>query len=141
MTLLTVVGLIDAWRLPRGALRKSSIKAIFYDIQDQSNAVAAYVAAYLLPFIRLQLDTIRDVIAVAVFFLVLLLVFVKSDLAAINPTLYATGWRVVRARFKSPDGTDPVVVVLIPNGSHLGPHQHVSVVRFGAFLVQKQVEH
>ena len=136
---LTVIGFIDAWRLPRGAVKKGSIGAIFYDIQDQSGAVAAYVATYLLPFVGLQLSTVRDVLTLAVFLLVVLAIFLRSDLAAINPTLYVTGWRVVRARVESPDGTDPLVVVLIPNGSHLPPRQSVPVVRFGDFLVQKKV--
>ena len=136
---LAAAGFIDAWRLPRGALKKGSVEAVFYDIQDQSGSVAAYVATYLLPFVGLQLSTVRDVLTLAVFFLVVLAIFLRSDLPAINPTLYITGWRVVRARVESSDRTDPVVVVLIPTGSHLPPRQSVPVVRFGDFLVQKKV--
>ena len=136
---LAAAGFIDAWRLPRGALKKGSVEAVFYDIQDQSGSVAAYVATYLLPFVGLQLSTVRDVLTLAVFFLVVLAIFLRSDLPAINPTLYVTGWQVVRARVESSDCTDPVVVVLIPIGSHLTPHQSVPVVRFGDFLVQKKV--
>lgn len=135
---LTAIGLVDAWRLPRGALKKGSIGAIFYDIQDQSAAVAAYVATYLLPFVGLQLSTVQEVLSLAVFFLVILAIFLRSDLPAINPTLYATGWSVVRARVESPDCSDPVVVVLIPSGSSLPPRQRVQVVRFGNFLIQKK---
>lgn len=134
---LATVGFIDAWRLPRGALRKGSIKREFYDIQDPSGAVAAYLATYLLPFMSLQIGTIRDVVAVVVFFLVVLAIFLTSDLAAINPTLYVFGWRVVRARVKSSDGNDPMVVVLLRSKTHLSPGQRVPVVRFGNFLVRK----
>jgi len=136
-TTWSVVGFTDAWRLPRGAQRKGSTEVVFYDIQDQSGAVAAYLATFLLPFVGLELATARDVLGVIVFFLVVLAIFVQSDLAAINPTLYVTGWRVVRARVESPDGPDPMAVVLIPSGSHLPTGQSISVVRFGEFLVRK----
>lgn len=134
---LAVVGFIDAWRLPRGALRKGSIKREFYDIQDPSGAIAAYLATYLLPFMSLEIGTVRDVISIGVFFLVVLAIFLNSDLAAINPTLYVLGWRVVRARVRSLDGTDPMVVVLLRSKSPLSPGQSVPVVRFGTFLVRK----
>ena len=118
-SLLTAVGFIDAWRLPRGTQKKSSIHAVFYDIHDPSGAVAAYLATYLLPFVSLQINTMRDILSIGVFFLVVLAIFLNSDLAAINPTLYVFGWRVVRARMETPHGNDPMVVVLLSARSHL----------------------
>lgn len=134
---LALVGFTDAWRLPRGATKKGSTNKEFYDIQDPSGAIAAYLATYLLPFVGLQVTTVRDVLSIAVFFVVVLAIFLSSDLAAINPTLYVFGWRVVRARIRSPNGIDPKVVVLLPSNAHLPPCKSVPVVEFGNFLVRK----
>ena len=131
-------GFIDARRLPRGALRKASVRADFYDIQDQSGAIAAYLATLLLPFVGFELSTIKEVLGILVFFLVVWAIFVQSDLAAINPTLYVFGFRIVRARVKSRGEIDPIVVVLIPRTSDLPCDQPVSVVRFGDFFVRKE---
>lgn len=130
-------GLVDAWRLPRGALRKGGIQAEFYDIQDQSGAIAAYLATFLLPFVGFDLSTIREVLGIVVFFLVVWAIFIQSDLAAINPTLYIFGYRIVRARFRTNATIDPIVVVLVPRTTHLASDQSVSVVRFGKFFVRK----
>ena len=131
----SVVGISDAWRLPRGALRKGSIQSEFYDIQDQSGAIAGYLATFLLPFVGLQLNTIRESLGVVVFFVVVLAIFVQSDLAAVNPTLYLVGFRVVRARVRTSGAIDPIVVVLIPRRSRLATGQPVPVVSLGDFYI------
>ena len=132
-----VWGFIDARRLPRGALRKGSVQAEFYDIQDQSGAIAAYLATFLLPFVGFELSTIQEVLGMLVFFLVVWAIFIQSDLAAINPTLYVFGFRIVRASVRSRGEIDPIVVVLVPRTSHLPCDRSVSVVRFGEFYVRK----
>lgn len=131
-------GFVDAWRLPRGALRKGSIQAEFYDVQDQSGAIAAYLATFLLPFVGFELSTIQQVLGMLVFFLVVWAIFIQSDLAAINPTLYIFGYRIVRARIRTSTKINPLVVVLIPRTTHLATGQSVSVVRFGKFFVRKE---
>lgn len=135
----SVIGLLDGWWLPRGALKKGSIKAVFYDIQDQSGAVAAYLATYLLPFIGIEFSTIQEVLALVVYFLIVLMIFLQSDLAAINPTLYIFGWRIVHARVRFPNNSNMKVVVLTKRQSQLSPEESVSVVRFGKFFVLKEV--
>ena len=132
-----VWGFLDAWRLPRGALRKGSVQVRFYDIQDQSGAIAAYLATFLLPFVGFEFSTIQEVLGVLVFLLVVWAIFIQSDLAAINPTLYVFGFRVVRARVRSRAEIDPIVVVLVPRTSPLACDRSISVVRFGKFLVRK----
>ena len=139
-TAWAVWGFIDGWRLPRGPLRKGSVQAEFYDIQDQSGAIAAYLATFLLPFVGFEFSTIQEVLGMLVFFFVVWSIFVQSDLAAINPTLYIFGFRIVRARVRSGSEIDPIVVVLVPRTSHLACDQPVSVVRFGKFLVRKEEE-
>jgi hypothetical protein len=53
--------------------------------------VAAYIATYLLPFIGFEVTGWRGLAALAIYFVVLFVVFMRSDLALVNPTLYLTG--------------------------------------------------
>ena len=99
-----MTGVVDGWRLTRGARRKGATVQRFTDIRDQGATVAGYLATYLLPLIGVSVDGARDVAAYAIYFFVALVVFVRSDLALVNPTLYLLGWRVVVGR---PEGTDP----------------------------------
>jgi hypothetical protein len=63
-------------------------------IDDASGEVAGYLASYLLPFVTVSSPTTADLIGYSIFFLVLLAIFVRSDLVQVNPTLYVLGYRV-----------------------------------------------
>lgn len=124
-----VIGLIDAHRLPRGALRKGHIRVTLSDLSDEGGQVAAYIATYLLPFIGFEVAAWREVAALVIYFAVLFVVFVRSDLALVNPALYLTGWRVVSAK-----RDQHRVLMLIPNGITV-PSGDMYAVTFGNFLV------
>ena len=78
-------------------------------VRDLSSEVAAYVATYLLPFVTVDQPGWRDLLAYAIVFLTLGVVFVNSDLVGVNPLLYLLGYRVfavsgeVRATHLPPD--------------------------------------
>ena len=133
-----VVGMLDGWRLPRGALRKRSIRATVHDIHDQSGAVAAYLATYLLPFIGINFTT-QEVTSLLVFLIVIFAIFTRSELVAINPTFYIFRWSVVRARVKYPSSITPMLVVLIYKRAQLLPNETIDVVKLGKVLVMKEV--
>ena len=120
---------MDAYRLPRGALRKGHQRAYLEDVVDEGGQVAAYLATYLLPFLGYDLIGWRESLSLGLYFGVLLVVFLRSDLALVNPALYLTGWRVASA---NRGGTR--VLVLVPNGRDLQPGD-VHVIGFGSFLV------
>ena len=131
-------GLVDGYRLPKGTLRKGSIKATVHDIHDQSGAVAAYLATYLLPFIGIDF-TIQETLSLLVFLAVICLIFIGSDLVAINPTIYIFRWRVVRAKVTYPSSINPMPVVLIYKGSQLLHNKTIDVVQLDKVLVMKEV--
>lgn len=130
--ILAVVGLLDAFRLPRGARRRSHRRVNLSGIKDEGGQVAAYLATYLLPFLNVDIDGWREATAIAVYFGVLLVVFLRSDLALVNPALYLAGWRVISA-----SSDERRVLVLVERHAMLteGPNH---VVSFGRFLVQSQ---
>lgn len=126
---LGTFGLVDAYRLPRGALRKGRTRQELSNIVDEGWQVAAYFVTYLLPFLGIQLEGWRDALSLLIFFGVLFLVFVRSDLALVNPTLYLTGWRVVSATIEGKRA-----LILVPKNAAL-TEGCVNVVSFGNFLV------
>lgn len=127
---LGTVGLMDAFRLPRGAQRRSHRRVQLTDIQDEGGQVAGYLATYLLPFLNVDIDGWRGGAALAVYFVVLFVVFLRSDLALVNPALYVAGWRVVSATNEG----RRVLVLAERNAPVLEGRNHM--VSFGRFLVQ-----
>jgi hypothetical protein len=128
-TLVALVGFSDAYRLPRGALRKGHVRVTLSGVTEEGGQVAAYIATYLLPFIGLNVRSWREALALIVYFGVLFVVFLRSDLALINPALYLTGWHVVSAR-----RADARVLMLVPKDTSVGDGEMYAVT-FGRFLV------
>ena len=136
--LWSALGFLEGYRLPRGALRKGSIKATVHDIHDQSGATAAYLATYILPFIGIDF-TIPETISLLFFIIVVFAIFVGSNLVAVNPTIYIFRWRVIRALVTYPCSIHPMPVVLIHKKEQLLPNETVDVVELGKVLVMKEV--
>jgi hypothetical protein len=93
---LAVWGLLEAWMLGRRPLSGAAYRTEISKVQDQSTAVSGYLATYLLPFLGNLPAKPGDAIAYAIYFFVAFVVFARSDLALINPTLYLLRWRVQR---------------------------------------------
>ena len=114
--LLAVYGFVDAVRLIRGSGRTSIRSLVFGEVSDQGGNAAGYLATYLLPFIGLVPADWGDWAAYVLYFLVALIVFIRTDLTFVNPTLYILGYRVVSANAYLPGGRalvpgSPFVVV------------------------------
>jgi hypothetical protein len=94
---VTIVGFVDGFRLVRGTARKSSHFVTVETVEDQGNAVSGYLATYLLPFLGTMPSSIGDGVAYGFYFATAFVVYAKSNLALVNPTLYVLGWRIYRA--------------------------------------------
>lgn len=117
--LLAAYSFVDALRLVSGARRTGAVSYYFADVDDQGGNAAGYLATYLLPFLGLVPTGWGDWAAYGVYFLVAAIVFVRTDLSLVNPTLYILRWRVVSGRAfldegRSADqqvGATPVIVL------------------------------
>ncbi len=78
---------------------------------DAGADVSGYLAAYLLPFLTVSNPDGWDLAAYALFIAVAGLVYVRSGLVAINPTVYVTCRRVLRATTPVRGGTKEVFVI------------------------------
>jgi len=94
---MTVLGLIDAFRLIHGSGETNPRSLYFAQINDQGGNAAGYLATYLLPFIGLVPADWGDWAAYSVYFLVAAIVFIRTDLTFVNPTLYILRYRVISA--------------------------------------------
>lgn len=96
-SVLVVWGLADGVWLIRGSLRRAAVRAVLLDVHEQGAAVAGYLPSYLLPFVAATPRSAGAWIGYGIYFAVLFVVFLGSDFALVNPTLYVLGRRVVRA--------------------------------------------
>jgi hypothetical protein len=92
---LAIVGLLDASRLTWLAGRVAQAPRIFVDVRDAGAEVAGYLATYLLPFLAAPHATTSDVWAYGIYAIVVIVITLRSNLGAVNPTIYLLGWRVV----------------------------------------------
>jgi hypothetical protein len=93
---LAGVGFLDMVRIVFWISKRTGEDPIrLTQVIDAGPDVAGYMATYLLPFLTVSQPTIRDVVAYAIFLLVTGLVYVRSEMAQINPTLYLLGRRVL----------------------------------------------
>lgn len=89
-------GILDGWLLVRSSKGRPRYKAQITRVEDQGSAVAGYLATYLLPFLGSLPSGTGDAVAYVIYFAIAFVIFTKSDLALINPTLYVLGWTVHR---------------------------------------------
>jgi hypothetical protein len=95
--LVSVFGFVDLWRITHQTTRRAMPFTISIDaVGDVGGEVSGYLASYLLPFVTVSSPSVKDLIAYALFLLVAMAVYVRSDLVRVNPTLYLLLYRVVR---------------------------------------------
>jgi len=86
---------LASWILRANRLPGNSAVAIeVTKVQDSGDQATAYLVTYLLPFVALTQPDPREALAYGLFFAVLGLVYTRSDMQTINPTLFLLRWRV-----------------------------------------------
>jgi len=94
---LGVVGVLDAVRLVEWQPRHIGPSPhTVSEVRDHGSQVAGYLVTYLLPFLPITDPRASDLIAYVLFLCIVGVIFVRSDMAEINPTLYLLGRRVVQ---------------------------------------------
>lgn len=63
-------------------------------VDERGGEVAGYLASYLLPFVSVPEPGWRDLAAYVVFLLVAAVIYIRSSMIQVNPTLYLLGWRL-----------------------------------------------
>lgn len=97
---LFAVGTADTFRITL----KTKSGLVPYEIkvtssEDTGGEVSGYLASYLLPFVTVPTPGWRDLLAYGLFLLVGLVIYVRSNLVRVNPTLYLLGYRVLHVHY------------------------------------------
>jgi hypothetical protein len=105
--LLAALGLFAMILLPWSFRKQQPLTRIVKTAVNSTEQVAGYLATYLLPFLATP-DDGRTLIAMVLFFVVSFLVYVRSEMIAINPTLVLLGWRVLKVSYT--DGAEGLLI-------------------------------
>lgn len=136
---LAVIGLADMLWIGFVVTRRTAPDPVrIASVVDRGPEISGYLATYLLPFVTVSEPKIRDICAYVIFLVVLAVVYVRSEMTQINPTLYLLGRRVIHVSteggwnghviVKSPSvapgsvlrvaSLNPAVRVEVPNATH-----------------------
>ncbi|MGH2478655.1 MAG: hypothetical protein ACRDHW_03230, partial [Ktedonobacteraceae bacterium] len=89
--LLASVGLASlllTWLYFHTILYRSSVsRATITTFTQRDSDVMSYLASYLIPFVSFSLASVQQALALSVFFIVLFLIYVHSNMIYINPVL------------------------------------------------------
>lgn len=92
LALIGFAGLLVVLRT--GSARKTSETVTPLALDDKGADVSGYLAAYLMPLLVLPDPSLADGLAYALFLLVAGVVYARSRMLQINPTLYLFSYRV-----------------------------------------------
>jgi hypothetical protein len=99
---LFVLAMFQTWRIM--AASKSTVNPHSFTVtaaEDTGGEVSGYLASYLLPFITVASPSWRDLLGYCLYLALALLVYIRSDLVRVNPTLYVFGYRVLKVQDSS----------------------------------------
>ena len=92
---LGLLTLLELWRYlhdRRRSQQHSFTKILEYSRRDRE--AMSYIASYVVPFASFSLDVISQALALAVFVIVLLILYVNSNMIYINPMLNLVGYHL-----------------------------------------------
>ncbi len=104
--LLAVAAVVGTAVFLCAAYQRNTIDIYLTAVERRDPDVAAYLATYLLPFMTVFTGRWQDVVSLAGFILVLGIVYVRSRLIYINPTLALLGYHVTRVIPATPGTED-----------------------------------
>lgn len=128
---VALLGFLDGWRVTRAVQGKAAMELTPVAVRDSGGEVAGYLATYLLPFVAVASPTARDLVGYGLYFVVVAAIFLRSELAHVNPTLYLLGWRVVTLVL-----SDRREVYLVCRRARAG-NEPVRAVRLAGLYVEK----
>lgn len=89
--LIALIWLAFFINLVRGSAPR---RAVVESVQRKDAEVISYLFTYIFPFLELKVDDLFNVIGLSIFFLVLMILYVNSNLIHINPMLNLLGYHL-----------------------------------------------
>ncbi len=77
-------------------------------VQRKDAEVMAYIVSYVFPFLGLNFDDPMNVISLGIFFVILGIIYINSNMIHINPTLNIFGYHIYE--IETPSGSTQTVI-------------------------------
>lgn len=97
---LTVGSVWSGISLVRGTQRTGTTEQRFSGVRDEGSSAGNYLVTYLLPLLGAAPSDVGDWLAYGLYFTVAAVIYVRSELTLVNPTLTVLGWRVMSASYE-----------------------------------------
>lgn len=88
------IGLVGIVVYLRVARRLNPMNVTIQSVSRRDGEAMSYIVSYLLPFIALPSADAASIASLSVFLLVLIVLYMNSDMMHINPMLNMVGWHV-----------------------------------------------
>lgn len=129
-SVLSVLGLASLHGLTRATAQDASRDFIhIVSASDAGSDVAGYLASYLLPFVTTAFPGPWDLVSYSLFIAVVGVIYVRSDMVQINPSLYVLRYRVLKVTAHTTDG--PNFSGFVISKRHLMPGDSLTAATLG----------
>src|SRR5947209_3866421 len=91
---LGLVGLIGIALYLRTARQLSPTSVKVASLQRRDAEAMSYIVSYIIPFLAIPFQTVAEAVSLGVFFFVLGIIYVNSNMIHINPMLNLSGYRL-----------------------------------------------
>ncbi|HLO02593.1 MAG TPA: anti-phage protein KwaA [Symbiobacteriaceae bacterium] len=112
------------WRLFRTVKRLQRKSLQVAEVESRNAEALNYLATYVIPFLGIDLGSVRDIISILLVFVVMATLYIRSNLLHTNPVLSQLGFHIYEV---SVSGGDRVVLI---TRSRVKPGTTVKVVHF-----------
>jgi len=94
-----LIGLVGTALVVAAAQRDEGEPVKLLKVEDRQSDIAAYLVTYLIPFVTAPVTSLRDGMAIGVFLLLLLALYLTTDLISVNPLLALFDLRLYQVEF------------------------------------------
>lgn len=121
-------------------IRRGSMSVEVASVKNRSNDLINYTIPYMLAFFGVNLADPRDVIAITIFLLIILLLTITSKSVFLNPILALAGYCLYDLEYNY-EGKLFSRVVISKHELHVGHYYYVrSLTRFLYFVVDEEIK-
>jgi hypothetical protein len=85
--IIAVASLLVLFAFLKTARRLNPVKVMVEDVTSKNAEAMSYIVTYVIPFIDLPLDDWQNVVSLGVFFIMLGVIYVSTNMIHINPML------------------------------------------------------
>ena len=100
LSILVAISLIFLIYIICKAHKMNGVYKEINSYEDKSNQFLEYIIAYIIPFLGFNLNNIIDLISVGIIFLIISVLYIKSDLIYMNPILNFMGYNLYKVEDK-----------------------------------------